>query len=648
MTHKNIFTTLCALAVFALIPLGFVGSPVAFRYMDELSEAVETIKSKSFQAMPLTTEVFDRHGQKVGEFNSEKRFYLKAAEIPPHVVQAFISAEDKDFRTHSGIAPVSMVRSLIANLRGMAIRQGGSTITQQVARMWFLSREKTYERKIKEVFLALVMERYLSKDEILELYLNKIYLGNHSYGIEAASRNYFRKNINEISIGEAAMLAGLPKSPSRYAPNKNKKAASERQSFVLGRLAEDQYISDDDAMQWRKHSIPVAKGPESHFEKAPYFVSAVKEEMYSRFELENLPESGLKITTTLDADLQQAADQKLEAMLVNIRKNAVNEFKHQSKIEGSILSLDPTSGAVLAIQGGINFSKSQFNRAIHTKRQVGGMFMPVYVSLALERGYSVSSLIGDDPMGGKKYGTDSGRKSLYELFTSGSVLDGAPLYVALGSGSVKEYAEKLGFSFNRSDLSLSLGFGEASSLDIAKTYSAFVNGGQPVQPYLIEKIEDANGKVIYQAQPNVAGDETKVMTEQTAFMIYHLMRDAVRRGHADLAAGVSEQAGGVSSATEDLHNSWFVGVMPNIVTSVWVGAERGRARLGRSTDSVADISELVWKEYMTASPVEYRSPEMKIPLPKGVSFNRVSTGDGKSLSLPVLTGRQPRTTSKNF
>jgi penicillin-binding protein 1A len=220
--------------------------------------------------------------------------------------------------------------------------------------------------------------------------------------------------------------------------------------------------------------------------------------------------------------------------------------------------------------------------------------------------------------------------------------------VALGSGSVKEYAEKLGFSFTRDDLSLALGFGEASSLDIAKSYSAFVNGGQPVQPYLIEKIEDANGKVIYQAQTNSMRDETKVMSEQTAFMVYHLMRDSVRRGHADLAAGVSELAGGVSSATDDLHNSLFVGVMPNIVTSVWVGAERGRARLGRSTDSVADISELVWKEYMTASPAEYRSSDVKIPLPKGVSFSRVSTRDGKSLSLPVLTERQPRTTSKNF
>jgi membrane carboxypeptidase/penicillin-binding protein len=648
MTHKNIFITVWALAVFAFIPLVFVGSPVAFSYLDDLSEALETIKNQSFQAMPLTTEVFDRHGQKVGEFNSEKRFYLKIEEIPPHVVQSFISAEDKDFKTHIGIAPVSMLRSLIANLRGMAIRQGGSTITQQVARMWFLSREKTYERKIKEVVLALVMERYLSKNEILELYLNKIYLGNHSYGIEAAARNYFRKNISEISIGEAAMLAGLPKSPSRYAPHKNKKAASERQSFVLGRLAEDKYISDDDAKQWRKFPIAVAKGPETHFEKAPYFVSAVKEEMYSRFELENLPESGLKITTTLDADLQQAADQKLEAMLVNIRKNAVNEFNHQSKIEGSILSIDPTSGAVLAIQGGINFNKSQFNRAMHTKRQVGGMFMPVYVSLALERGYSVASLIGDDPMGGTRYGKDSGRKSLHDLFTSGSVLDGAPLYVALGSGSVKEYAEKLGFSFSRDDLSLALGFGEASSLDIAKSYAAFVNGGQPAQPYLIEKIEDAKGNVIYQAQPTQLSEDAKVMSEQTAFMVYHMMRDAVRRGHADLAAGVSELAGGVSSATEDLHNSWFVGVMPNIVTSVWVGAERGRARLGKTTESVADISELVWKEYMSASPAEYRSPEGKIPLPKGVSFTRVSTVDGKSLSLPVLTGRQPRTTSKNF
>lgn len=648
MLRKNIFLTIFAVVTFGLLPLLFVGAPVGLRYLSDLSGAIEKIKSGSLDAMPLTSEVFDRHGEKVGEFNTEKRFFVNLAEIPLHVRQAFISAEDKDFYHHRGISPVSMVRSLIANIRGQAIRQGASTITQQVARTWFLSREKTVERKVKEIILSVIMERYLSKDKILELYLNKIYLGNRSYGIEAACRNYFRKSTSEISIGEAAMLAGLPKSPSRFAPNKNPKAASDRQAFVLNRLVDDKFISEQDAIDWKKFPVPVAKLPEDHLSKAPYFVSAVREEMLSRFELEDLPESGLKITTTLDYELQQAADSKLEKMLVAIRKNAVNDFNHSSKIEGSILSLNPSTGEVLAIQGGTDFSRSQFNRAIHTRRQVGGMFMPVYVSLALERGYSVASLIGDDPMGGRTYKKNSGRKSLYDLITEGAALDGAPLYVALGSGSVREHAVKMGFNFTREDLSLALGFGEASSMELAKAYSIFVNGGLPVQPYMIQKIEDASGRVIYQAPITSLEDNSRVLSAQSAFMVYHLLRDAVMRGHADMAKGISNTAGGLSSATDDLHNSWFVGVMPNIVTSVWVGAERGRTRLGKTPESVADISEMVWKEFMTASPSPYQNPDQKVPLPAGISFSRIASDAGKTISLPVLTGREPRSEIKNF
>lgn len=639
------------LSVFVALPLGFVGAPVALRYASELADSAKRIKARDFEAMALASEVFDRSGRKVGEFNSEKRFFLKITEIPPHVRQAFISAEDKNFYEHSGISPTSMIRSLIANLRGMAIRQGASTITQQVARMWFLSPERTMERKIKEVVLALVIEQHLSKDEILELYLNKIYLGNHSYGVEAAARNYFRKSAADISIGEAAMLAGLPKSPSRYAPNRNPKAAGERQAFVLGRLVEDGIISAKDAEDWKKFPIPVSKRPESYADKAPYFVAAVQEELRSRFEMERLPQSGLKITTTLDYDLQRAADERLEQMLTKIRKHAVHDFNHKSRIEGSLISIDPESGAVLAIQGGGDFRNSQFNRAIHTRRQVGGMFIPVYVSLALERGFTVASRIGDDPIGGRRYKDTSGRKSLYDLVNGGTATEGAPLYVALGSGSVQEHAEKLGFSFSREDLSLALGFGEASPAELARAYSPFVNGGSSVTPFLISKIEDASGNVLYQAADQVrdnSTDENRVLSEQSAFMMYHMMRDAVREGHADMAKGISDLAGGVSSATEDLHNSWFVGVMPGIVTTVWIGAERGRTRLGKDAAAVADISEMVWKDYMIAAPSEFRQPRKKINLPAGISFSRIPASEGRVRSLPFLTGREPSSTSRNF
>lgn len=644
---KSAVLTLAALSVFLLVPLLLVGAPVVLRYLTDIAEPIERIKTRDFAEMTVATEVFDRKGRKVGEFTSEKRFFLKITEIPTHVQQAFISAEDKDFRSHIGISPSSMVRSVIANMRGMGIRQGASTITQQVARMWFLSQERTFERKIKEIVLALLMERYLSKDEILELYLNKIFLGNHSYGVEAASRNYFRKSTHEISIGEAAMLAGLPKSPSRYAPNRHPKAASERQAFVLNRLVDDNFIFENDAAQWKKFPIPVARRAESYAEKAPYFVSAVREELKSRFEFDQLPESGLKIITTLDFDLQSAADERLEQMLKRISEHAVNDFSYKSKIEGSLLTLDPETGEVLAVQGGSDFKNSQFNRALNTRRQVGGMFIPVYVSLALERGFSVASLVGDDPIGGRRYRNESGRKSLYDLVNGATAVEGAPLYVALGSGSVKEHAEKLGFNFDREDLSLALGFGEATSVELARAYSAFVNGGKSVAPSLIKRIEDVKDNVLYES-PDPRQSQTRVLSEQSAFMMYHLLRDAIREGHADMARGVSDLAGGVSSATDDLHNSWFVGVMPNAVTAVWVGAERGRTRLGQDAQSVADISEMLWKDFMSAAPTSYRLPKRKVGLPEGISFSRVPASEGRVKSLPFLTGREPSGTSKNF
>lgn len=634
MTLKKMLTTVFALALFAAVSAGALGLGVLFSTARELRGELALVSRLKDDSYAITSEVFDRGGEKIGEFASERRYFVPLKKLPKHVIQAFLAAEDKDFYRHFGVNPLAIVRSALANLRGRSYRQGASTITQQVARLYFLDQEKTWTRKVKEALLAVAIEARYSKDEILELYLNKIFLGNKSFGLEAAARNYLRKNAADLSVGEAALLAGLPKAPTYYAPNKHPERANQRQAFILKRMAADHAISDKDAEDWTKYAISVAADPEDHFSKAPYFIATVQREFERRFETGKLPQEGLKIRTTLDMRLQRAAAKTLEEAVQAARKGAVYKHKHKGEIEGALIALDPATGAVLAMQGGKDFGESQFNRSEAAKRRVAALFLPLVFSLSLERGFSLASPIGPER---------DHTASLYDVALRGNVLDATRLFGALGAGTIAEHMGRLGLAFDKEDVTVALGYGEATPLQIAGAYAAFVNAGRRATPYFIERIEDSSGKAVYRAAKE--REVEAAMSPQTAYIGAELLRSIVKRGHAQDADGISGLAGAASAATDDLQNAWTVGVLPTLVSAVWIGAETGQARLADDEAQTADIAERAWAQFMRAAPRAYVKDAKPLPTPNGLSFAPLP---GAGTKLPFYSGTEPKPGATRF
>ncbi len=642
MPFQKILQTLLGLCLFVVVSLAVAGASFVVGSVSELKSQLEAVNAIKDDQLPLSSEVFDRSGAKIGEFASERRYFAKLKDLPEHVVNAFFSAEDKDFRQHFGVSPKAIVRSLLANVRGGRIRQGASTITQQLARLYFLSSERTWDRKVKEAVLAIAIENKLTKDQILELYLNKIYFGNRSYGIEAASRNYFRKNASDLSVGEAALLAGLPKSPSGYAPNRHPERASRRQLVVLKRMEEDGFIQKGDAEAWAKAVLHVLPNAEDFSTDAPYFVAEVQRELAKKFEFGRLPQGGLRVYTTLDAGLQKAADSRLALAIAKAKKEAQSGFKRRARIEAALYGIDPNTGAVRVMQGGGSFAETQFNRAAATKRRLGGLFLPLYVSLALERGFTAMSNVGDDPMSGRRLGADAPTPTLYDAVLKGMTIETTPLYTALGNGSVLEHARNLGFSFDRDDLTVALGYGEASPAQVAVAYASFANGGRVVSPYMVERVEDLNGKVLYKANPKATAG-APVLSPANAFIMNQLLQDTVALGHADRAKGAAPLAGGMSAATDDFHDAWFVGLTPNLTTALWIGAETGDVRLADTEQRAQDIAEEAWADFMRAAPKRFVTNAKPVQVPENVSFAR----QGRR-SIPFVAGTEPTSETRRF
>ena len=637
--HKTRLLSIAAgVGLFLAVPVVCLGTIAAFQVVQGLSGELHAVSALKKAPTDAASEVYDRSGAKIGEFAAERRYQIQLKQVPEHVIQAFLSAEDKDFFSHHGISPTAILRSMVANVRGGGIRQGASTITQQLARLTFLTPSRTWTRKVKEMILAVAIEQVLSKNEILELYLNKIYLGNHSYGVEAAARNYFRKGVEDLSVGEAALLAGLPKAPSRYAPNRFPKRADRRQAVVLKRMAEDGHLTFGAAKAWAKTVVNVMESPESSTGKAPYFIAAVRRDIEKRLELHELPREGLKIYTTLDQNLQALAATKLAATLKQVRRGAVSNVPHKGRIDGALVAISPATGAVVAMQGGEDYAVSQFDRASMTKRRMASLFVPIYVSLALDRGYSLTTPLGADPMTLAAKDGDGGA-TLFDAVAGGKFMEAARLYTALGGGTVLEHARRLGLQFDRDDLMMSLGYGEATPYDVAGAYATFANDGCVVTPYLIEKIVTADGREIYHApiQPPCV----RAFSEQTAYQMRQLFHHA---GLADGFVPESDALGGVAAVTDDLHNAWFAAVSKTLTAAIWIGSENGRTRLSSTDGEAAAAVAGLGYDLFTALPKGYAIPDVD-EAPPGVAFKRVQEavgGDGKALrlSLPFAVDAQ--------
>ncbi len=675
--------------------------------------------------------IYSADEEMIGEFGEERRNVTPIAKFPDALKKAVLSIEDDRFYEHHGVDFQGVARAALVNLGG-GMSQGASTITMQVARNFFLSNEKTLTRKLYEILLAWKIEQNLSKDKILELYMNQIYLGQRSYGFASAARIYFGKNVNELSIAESAMLAGLPKAPSAYNPIVNFRRAKIRQEYILQRMRDLKYISSNDYAEAMLEELLV-KGLGKEFNVRADYVAEYARQLLVTMYGENVYVQGLKVYTTVKKLHQEAAYQAvrkgiidydlkhgyrgpegfveipnasfdskqmkraLDAALIShpssdviqsgvvlearsselkvfissgemvsikgaglsfvkealspsaqpklrIKKGSIvrvmpssnNTFQivQMPEVESALISLNPQTGAILAMSGGFDFRRGQFNHAMQAQRQPGSSFKPFIYAAALEKGIMPRTLVNDAylSIGGAETGSKPWEPKNYDGKTEGLMTVRAALarsknlatvriMRAIGPVYAQGFIQKFGFEAEKHPpyLTLALGAGSATPLQMAVGYSIFANGGYGVEPYLISRIVDMRGKIIFEASPQAVGDESlRVLDERTAFVADSLLQEVTRSGTAASARvklGRTDIAG-KTGTTNDAHDAWFAGYHPKVSAVVWMGFDKPRS-LG-SNETGGGLSLPVWINYMTRALAD--TPDMPRVKPAGVEW----------------------------
>ncbi|MGH7459311.1 MAG: penicillin-binding protein 1A [Longimicrobiaceae bacterium] len=586
---------------------------------------------------PQASRVFDSEGKVLAQLAPENRVVVPLEEIPPLVANAFLAVEDKRFFRHHGVDYRRVGGAVLSNLRQLRFAEGFSTITMQLARNLFpdhLSRDKTLGRKLWEVFIAREIEGAFSKQEILELYLNQIYLGDGLHGVEAAAQGYFGVSVRELSAGQAALLAALPKAPERYNPRENPERARERRDLVLSLMAGAGVTSASEAERARVEPIELAPPIEGRG-SAPYFVAAVREQLEELFG-PYADREGLRVYTTLDRDLQRAAEKGLLEQLRAVEQGSLGGFAHpvcgsrqgsSACLQGAFVALDPKSGDVLALVGGRDFGQSQFNRATLALRQPGSAFKPFVYAAAISLGLPVTTPLlgpGAEPYQGDYFPADavpdSVRVDLREALRRSSNQATVVLGERVGVERVIETARALGISTPIPPYpSILLGAAEVVPIELVAAYAPFGNGGVAVEPRFIERVEDARGSVLYRA-PVV---RRHVLSPPTAFLTLDLMRGVVDGGtgwrvrEAGLPAEVP--AAGKTGTTNDAADVWFVGMTPELVAGVWLGFDR-RVEISPAAGG-GRFAAPVWGRVMASyyagrpAPPEWTPPEGLVRLP---------------------------------
>lgn len=562
--------------------------------------AAENIRTDLPDIQPsYTTHIYDIKGNEIAVVHAEEdREPATIDKVPNHLKNAFLAVEDARFYQHIGIDVRGIMRALWENIRHQSVMEGGSTITQQLARNYYLTQEQSYHRKIQEMFLALKIEHRHTKDEILELYLNQIYFGRGAYGVQAASKAYFGKNVEDLDLNECAMLAGIPKSPNYYSPMDNMEAAQERKAVVLNQMAKYGYISASTAQKTAAEEVHLAK-PVPKEGKANYFVDYVIQTMIDKYGADGLYKGGLKIYTTLDMDAQQAAE---EAMKNLPEMKDANGLKQP---QGALVAIDPHTGYIKAMVGGRG--TDMFNRAALAERQPGSAFKPFVFAAALEAGYTPSTVVDDSPL--NIYGWSPQN---YNRGFSGSVplqyaceqsLNVASVRVAQDVGIDKaiNLAREMGISTivmegDKNDVNLSTALGGMTKgvtpLELTSAYCTFANKGRYVKHTAIAKVLDRNGNVL-EAYP--MPDKTKqVLKEKTADYLNTMLRGVVARG-TGTAANINETVAGKTGTTSDYHDAWFVGYVPDLVVGVWIGCDDNQ-QMGTMTGGT--LPAHIWSIFM--------------------------------------------------
>ena len=718
---KKIFTTLIGLFIgLALFAVGLLAIAVLTTYPKLPSlDAVQNYQPR----MPLM--IYSSDGKLIGSYGEERRAFTEIKDFPQVLKNAVIAAEDKRFYDHWGVDVIGVGRAIIGNLTSGGVQSGASTITQQVARNFYLTNERTLTRKFNEALLAYKIEQSLTKDQILELYFNQIYLGQRAYGFAAASQVYFNKPVQELTLAEASMLAGLPKFPSAANPLVNPKRAKQRQEYILDNMVELGMITPEQKNAAFNEELHYERHVQDIDQTSLYVAEMARQELYEKYG-EDAYTQGFKVYTTVDTDSQRVATNALRktlrgfdrgsayrgaegylelskdtdedteeivgkylstmhavdglepAVVITASKNKgitaqittgeriqltpaqmggarnavlnakleetqirpgavirVQKVKgsgwriaQEPALQGALVALDARTGAVRALVGGYNFHSKNFNRATQAMRQPGSSFKPFVYSAGLSKGMTAATLINDDPIsipgagrGGRPWtpknsdGRYDGPITLRHALTRSKNMVSIRILMATGVNYTQQYIQKFGFKPNNhpANLSMALGAGSSTPLQMAEGYAVFANGGYKVSAYVIDKIYDSQDHLKAQMQPLVAGENApQVIDPRNAYIMYKMMQDVVKYGTARgaLALGRSDIAG-KTGTTNDNKDAWFVGFNPDIVTAVYIGFDKPRS-MGRAGYG-GTIALPVWVEYMRHALKGKPSTGMKVP-----------------------------------
>lgn len=565
-TAAVLITVLIALLV-------LIGGGVAVGVAVALGQQVRDV-SKLYATPSQATRIYGEGGELIASLFRENRQIVPLTDIPPIQRQAVLAIEDERFYSHRGVDPRGIARALWHNLRQGEVVEGGSTITQQLARNLFLTQERAISRKVAEALLAIEIERRLTKEEILERYLNQVYFGQGAYGVEMAARVYFGKSVKNVTLPEAALLAGLIRAPSIYSPYRNFARAKSRQEVVLTQMASLGYIGAEEAARARATRIVLAPASNVGLAgiRAPYFVSFILSRLLETYGEDLVYKGGLQVYTTIDPRLQAAAEKAVRTGLENAKRRKLNIG------QAALVALDPNTGAVRAMIGGVDFTSSQFNRAWQARRQPGSAFKVFVYTTAIAAGVPPTRILDDSPVTYKIRGAPDWTPKNYDGTYSGPVtlrraleksinIPASRMIYELGPEKVVETAKAMGIeSPLEPHLSLALGSADVTPLEMANAFATLANGGLRVQPLSIVRVTDAKAKVLEEHRPvrqvGLAPDVAYVMTD--------LLKGVIERG-TGTAAKIGKPAAGKTGTTDDYRNAWFIGYTPRLVAAVWVG-----------------------------------------------------------------------------
>ncbi|AWM10256.1 transglycosylase domain-containing protein [Bradyrhizobium symbiodeficiens] len=542
--------------------LGLWGAIAVIGVVIYVGAHLPPIQSLEIPKRPPTIQIVGIDGSILAQRGEMAGANIALKDLPPYLPKAFIAIEDRRFYSHFGIDPVGILRALVTNVMHRGVSQGGSTLTQQLAKNLFLTQERTVQRKLQEVELAIWLERKHSKDEILELYLNRVYFGSGAYGVEAAAQRYFGKSAKNVTVAEAAMLAGLVKSPSRLAPNRNPEGAEARARIVLAAMADAKFITDAQAQASIGHPSynvkPVGAGTINYVAD---WIGEVLDDLVGQID------ESIKVETTIDPKLQSVA----EAAIID--ELAAKSVKFNVS-QGALVAMTP-DGAVRAMVGGRNYSESQYNRAVTAKRQPGSSFKPFVYLTALEQGLTPDTMRQDAPIEVKGWRPENYTHEYFGAVTLTQALAMSLNTVAIrlglevGPKNVVRTAHRLGISSKlEPNASIALGTSEVSMVELVGAYAPFANGGLAVTPHVVTRIRTLSGKLLYMRQPE---ERNQVVDPRYVGMMNAMMRETLISGTAKKAEIPGWPAAGKTGTSQDYRDAWFIGYTANLVTGVWLG-----------------------------------------------------------------------------